>query len=141
MTTRQRKIWQAVLYEIGAVILVTPLVVWAFDHDLASSFWLSVVMSTIAVAWSYGFNSLFEAWESKQVVKGRNWQRRLVHSVGFEGGLALFFVPLIAWWLSVGWWVAFITDASLLLVFFVYSIVFTWLFDRVFGLPASAKSP
>jgi uncharacterized membrane protein len=53
--------------------------------------------------------------------------------------LALFFVPLIAWWLSVSWWVAFITDASLLLVFFIYSIAFTWAFDRVFGLPDSAK--
>jgi uncharacterized membrane protein len=72
-------------------------------------------------------------------VKGRNWQRRLVHSVGFEGGLALFFVPLIAWWLSVGWWVAFMVDASLLLVFFIYAIAFTWIFDRIFGLPDSAQ--
>ncbi len=139
MTPNQRKQVQALLYETGAVIVVTPIIVWVFDHDVASSFWLSVAMSTIAVAWNYLFNSGFEAWERKQSVKGRGWQRRLAHGVGFEGGLALFFVPLIAWWLSVSWWVAFVTDASLLLVFFVYSIAFTWAFDRVFGLPDSAK--
>jgi uncharacterized membrane protein len=139
MTINQRKFLQALLYETGAVILVTPIIVWVFDHDVASSFWLSVTMSTIAVVWNYLFNSGFEAWERKQSVKGRSWQRRLVHGVGFEGGWAIFFVPLIAWWLSVSWWVALITDASLLFVFFIYSIGFTWAFDRVFGLPDSAK--
>lgn len=139
MTPNQRKLVQALLYETGAVIVVTPIIVWVFDHDVASSFWLSVAMSTIAVAWNYLFNSGFESWERKQSVKGRSWQRRLAHGVGFEGGLALFFVPLIAWWLSVSWWVALITDASLLLVFFIYSIAFTWAFDRIFGLPDSAK--
>lgn len=139
MTPNQRKLVQALLYETGAVIVVTPIIVWVFDHDVASSFWLSVAMSTIAVAWNYLFNSGFEAWERIQSVKGRSWQRRLAHGVGFEGGLTLFFVPLIAWWLSVSWWVALITDASLLLVFFIYSIAFTWAFDRIFGLPDSAK--
>ena len=139
MTVTQRKIWQALLYEMGAIIVVTPIIVWAFDHDFASSFWLSVAMSSIAVAWNYVFNSGFEVWERKQSVKGRGWQRRLAHGIGFEGGLALFFVPLIAWWLSVSWWVAFMVDASLLLVFFIYSIAFTWIFDRIFGLPDSAQ--
>lgn len=139
MTITQRKLWQALLYETGAVIVVTPIIVWVFDHDVASSFWLSLAMSTIAVVWNYLFNSGFEAWERKQLIKGRSWQRRLAHGVGFEGGLALFFVPLIAYWLSVSWWVALITDASLLLVFFVYSIAFTWAFDRAFGLPDSAQ--
>ena len=139
MTPNQRKLVQALLYETGAIALVTPIIVWVFDHDVASSFWLSVAMSTIAVAWNYLFNSGFEAWERKQSVKGRSWQRRLAHGLGFEGGLTLFFVPLIAWWLSVSWWVALITDASLLLVFFIYSIAFTWAFDHVFGLPDSAK--
>lgn len=139
MTPNQRKLVQALLYETGAVIVVTPIIVWVFGHDVASSFWLSVAMSTIAVAWNYLFNSGFEAWERQQSVKGRSWQRRLAHGIGFEGGLTLFFVPLIAWWLSVSWWVAFVTDASLLLVFFIYSIAFTWAFDHVFGLPDSAQ--
>lgn len=139
MTITQRKLLQALLYETGAIILVTPIIVWVFNHGTASSFWLSVAMSTIAVVWNFVFNSVFESWEKQQAVKGRSWQRRLVHGIGFEGGLGLFFVPLIAWWLEVSWWVALITDASLLVVFFFYSIAFTWAFDRVFGLPESAK--
>lgn len=139
MTERQRKLLQAALYETGAVLLVTPIIILIFNHDLMSSFWLSVAMSTIAMLWNYAFNTLFEAWEKRQTTKGRSWQRRVAHAIGFEGGLAVFFVPLVAYWLSVSWWVALVTDAGLLLLFLLYTVAFTWLFDRVFGLPASAR--
>jgi uncharacterized membrane protein len=84
------------------------------------------------------FNALFERWEKKQTTKGRSWQRRLVHGAGFEGGLVLVLVPLTAYWLSISLWQALLAEIGLLLTFFIYAIVFTWAFDKVFGLPASA---
>lgn len=136
---RWRKWLQAIVYEIGAVLLVTPFISYGFEQDVMSSVGLSVVMSVIAVLWNYLFNTLFEIWESRQVVRGRSWRRRLVHAIGFEGGLTLLFVPLLMYWLSVSWWVALLTDVSLLIVFLVYTFVFTWIFDRVLGLPVSAQ--
>jgi uncharacterized membrane protein len=62
----------------------------------------------------------------------------MAHSTGFEGGLVVVLVPLMAWWLDTSLWVAFVADLGVLLFFFVYSFAFTWVFDRVFGLPASA---
>jgi hypothetical protein len=47
-------------------------------------------------------------------------------------------VPFFAWWLEVSLWQAFVLDLGLLLFFLVYTFVFNWVFDRVFGLPASA---
>jgi uncharacterized membrane protein len=38
----------------------------------------------------------------------------------------------------VSLWQALLYDAALLLFFLVYTFVFNWAFDRVFGLPASA---
>lgn len=47
-------------------------------------------------------------------------------------------VPLIAWWLGVGLWHALVMDLGLVLFFLGYTFAFTWAFDRVFGLPATA---
>jgi uncharacterized membrane protein len=62
----------------------------------------------------------------------------VAHGVGFEGGLTVLLVPVMAWWLDTTLWVAFMTDLGLLAFFLVYTMVFTWAFDQVFGLPQSA---
>ena len=71
-------------------------------------------------------------------MRGRSLQRRVAHAIGFEGGLALLLVPLFAWWFGVGLWQALVMDLGLMLFFLIYTFVFNWGFDHVFGLPASA---
>jgi uncharacterized membrane protein len=140
MSPITRRVVQAALYESIAIAVVTPTLALAFSHPPGSAFVLSAVMSSIALAWNYVFNSLFERWEARQTVKGRSAQRRLVHGIGFEGGLAIILMPVMAWWLNVTLWAAFVADLGLLAFFFVYTVAFTWAFDRVFGLPQSAQS-
>ncbi|MCV2363284.1 PACE efflux transporter [Paucibacter sp. DJ1R-11] len=139
MSPRQRRVLQALLYEAIAVAMMGPAVAWMFAASLQSSALLALAMSSIALAWNYVFNALFERWEARQTVKGRSLGRRLLHGIGFEGGLVLFLVPLMAWWLDISLLEALIADLAILAFFFVYAIVFTWAFDRVFGLPASAQ--
>ena len=138
MPPRTRRVVQAILYEIFAVAFVSPVLSVAFDEPPASSFGLALVLSAIALGWNYVFNAIFERWESRQAVRGRSLVRRLAHGIGFEGGLVVILVPIMAWWLSVTLLTAFIANLGLMVFFFVYAIVFTWAFDRVFGLPASA---
>ena len=92
----------------------------------------------IAVIWNLVFNALFERWESRQAVRGRSVRRRIAHAIGFEGGLIAFLVPMFAWGLGVSLWQALVMDLGLVVFFLVYTFVFNWAFDRVFGLPASA---
>ena len=66
--------------------------------------------------------------------------RRVVHALGFEGGLAMVLIPLMAWWFGVTLWEATVMEAGLLVFFLVYTYVFNWCFDHVFGLPASASA-
>lgn len=139
MSPIPRRIVQAALYESIAIAVVTPTLALAFSHPPGSAFVLSAVMSTIALAWNYVFNSLFERWEARQTVKGRSLARRIAHGVGFEGGLAIILMPVMAWWLDISLWAAFVADLGLLAFFFVYTVAFTWAFDRMFGLPASAS--
>jgi len=65
--------------------------------------------------------------------------RRTTHALGFEGGLVVLMLPLMAWWLDVTLWQALIYEAGLIVIFIIYTYVFTWAFDRIFGLPASAR--
>ncbi len=109
-----------------------------FEQSVGSTLALAVFMSTIALGWNYVFNWLFETWEARQVVKGRSLKRRLAHGIGFEGGLVLILVPVMAYWLETTLLKAFLADLGILAFFFVYAIAFTWGFDRVFGLPQSA---
>ena len=67
-------------------------------------------------------------------------RRRIAHAIGFEGGLIAFLVPVFAWWLGVSLWDALVMDLGLVVFFLVYTFVFNWAFDRVFGLPASAAA-
>jgi uncharacterized membrane protein len=139
MTPTTRRVLQAILYEVIAIAFVGPVLGVAFDEPQTSTFALAVVLSTIALAWNYAFNWLFERWESRQLVKGRSFARRLAHGVGFEGGLTVILVPVMSLWLGISPAAAFVANLGLLAFFFVYAIAFTWAFDRVFGLPASAR--
>lgn len=138
MTPKRRRVLQALLYEAFAIAFVGPVLSVAFDKPPASTLGLAFVLSSIALAWSYLFNTLFERWESRQSVRGRSFARRVLHGLGFEGGLVVILVPVMALWLDTSALTAFLANLGLLSFFFVYAIVFTWAFDRVFGLPASA---
>lgn len=141
LTPTGRRVLQAVCYEGIAVCLVGPALGWLFDAPGPSSLLLALVMASIALAWHGLFNLVFERWEARQTVKGRGWWRRIVHGLCFEVGLTLILVPLMAWWLHTTLWAAFLADLGVLLFFLVYGIAFTWAFDRLFGLPASAAGP
>ncbi|TFY96713.1 PACE efflux transporter [Ramlibacter humi] len=142
MSPVSRRVLQAVLYEAIAIAVVGPALGFAFDQPKASTFGLAVVLSTIALAWNYVFNWIFELWEARQAVPGRSFARRLAHGAGFEGGLVVILVPVMSLWLGISPAAAFVANLALLVFFFVYAIAFTWAFDRVFGLPASAaKNP
>ena len=97
------------------------------------------MLSASALLWNVVYNYLFECWERHQANRARTVGRRLLHYVGFEGGLVVLLVPLVAWWLQISWWAALVTDLGLFVFFFFYALVFQWGFDRVFDVPLSAQ--
>lgn len=138
MTPTARRVVQALLYEAIALAVVGPALGGLFGRPMMTNFALAAVMSTIALTWNYVFNGLFERWEARRPVGGRPPWRRIAHGVGFEGGLTVILVPVIAAWLDVSLAAAFVANLGLLAFFFVYAVVFTWGFDKIFGLPAAA---
>ncbi len=134
-----RRVVYVSLYELFAVMATSFGLSAMTGESAAHSSLIAMVTAAIAVAWNVIWNHLFERWEARQAQRGRSLWRRIAHALGMEGGLVLILVPLFAWWFEVSLWQAFIMDLWLLLFFLVYTFVFNWTFDRIFGLPASAQ--
>jgi uncharacterized membrane protein len=137
----QRKIVYVVFFELIAIVLASTLLRWLSDSPPATAGITAVASSSIAMAWNYVYNHLFEAWEARQARKGRSLLRRAVHAIGFEVGLVTMLVPLFAWVLGVSLLVAFLLNAVMIVFFLVYGFLFNLAFDRIFGLPLSARGP
>jgi uncharacterized membrane protein len=135
----KRRVVYISLYEGIAIVAASVGLALMSGQGLGHSGVLSVMASIVAVVWNLAFNALFERWESRQSVRGRGVGRRIAHAIGFEGGLVAFLVPMFAWWLDVSLLQALTMDLGLVVFFLVYTFVFNWSFDAVFGLPASAS--
>ena len=136
----RRRVVYVTLYEAIAIVVASFGFAAMTGTNLERASVLSVMASVIAVLWNLAFNALFERWESRQRVRGRSVRRRIAHALGFEGGLVAILVPLVAWWLDISLWRAFLLDLALVVFFLIYTFVFAWMFDRVFGLPDSARA-
>ena len=135
----KRRVVYITLYEAIAIVAASIGLAAMSGQGLGHSGALAVIASVIAVVWNLAFNALFERWEARQAVRGRSVWRRVAHAIGFEGGLVMFLVPTFAWWLDISLMQALVMDLGLVIFFLVYTFVFNWAFDAVFGLPASAR--
>lgn len=134
----KRRVVYISLYEGIAIVVASAGLSLMSGQGMGHSGVVAVIASVIAVLWNLTFNALFERWESRQAVRGRSVKRRIAHAIGFEGGLIAFLVPVFAWWLSVSLWEALLMDLGLVVFFLIYTFVFNWAFDMLFGLPAAA---
>lgn len=133
----KRRIVYVGLYELVAIILSAILLKMISSANAADSIGLAVAASAIAIMWNLAFNYGFERWEKHRKQQGRSLGVRVLHAVGFEGGLVIFLVPVLAWWLDVSFIEALLLDLGLLAFFLFYTFAFNWVFDAVFGLPAA----
>lgn len=125
-----RRVIYVISYELVAIVLTTlGLVVLGFGGG--SSGVMAVTASTVAMVWNYLWNTVFEAWERRQRSPTRTLRRRIAHAIGFEGGLVVVLLPIVAAILRVSLLQALGLEIGLLAFFLVYTFVFTWLFDKV----------
>ncbi|MHA3682687.1 PACE efflux transporter [Leucobacter sp. HY1910] len=134
-----RRVAFVIGYE-GISLLFTIFVLGALlGHGGGESTLTAVLVTATATAWNYVWNLCFEAFERRSARRGRGAVARALHALGYEGGVLVFTVPLVAVLLGVGLWEALMIEAGLLVFFLVFTLVYTWAFDRVCGLPASAR--
>ena len=135
----KRKIVYVVSFELIAIVLASTLLRLLSESPLVTAGITAVASSTIAMAWNFVYNLLFEQWEARRGRRGRSLLLRAAHATGFELGLVTMLVPLFAWVLGVSLLTALLLTAVMIVFFLVYGFVFNLAFDRVFGLPLSAQ--
>ena len=138
MQGARRKIVYVTFYELFAIAISSTGLSVGSGASLERAGVIAVASAVIAIVWNLVYNTLFERWESRQSVRGRGLARRVAHAIGFELGFLVLLVPLFAWWFDIGLQHALVLEIGLALFFLLYTFVFNWAFDKVFGLPASA---
>lgn len=125
------RLFHAIFFEVTAVILTSLFLVFVMHENLWSMGVLSILISLIATAWNGIFNFIFDNLQ-KRFQFSRTANVRFLHALGFEGGLAILTVPVVALYLGIGLWPAFLLDLGLLLFFFPYSIIFNFIYDKIY---------
>lgn len=136
----KRKIIYVGIYEAIAFALATLGFIGASDAPVATASALSAFAAIFALVWNFACNALFERWEAGPITRGRSGRRRLAHAIGFELGFLIVLMPVAAWWLDISYLRSFVVNLGMNIFFFFYTMGFTWAFDRVFGLPESARA-
>ncbi|VVM92141.1 hypothetical protein PS862_02665 [Pseudomonas fluorescens] len=124
------RIFQAIGFELLAVLICTPLLAWVMDKPMLEMGVATMAIAGLALAWNVVFNGLFDR-ALKRFALVRNAWVRVVHALLFEGGLVAVGVPLIAWWLNISLWQAFLLDIGVLLFFLPYTYLYHWAYDVV----------
>jgi len=134
------RIRHALSFEVLALLIVTPLASWIFGFAMLDIGVLALAASTLATLWNYVYNLIFDRAMLRLLGRVQKALRdRVVHAVLFELGLLIVLIPIIAWYLSIGLWQAFVMDASFSLFYLVYAFVFNWAYDVIFPIPPLTK--
>jgi len=119
---------------LGILIAATTLHLLSGAGAMKSGL-MSLMITTTGMTVNFLYNLGFEAWERRQRERTRTLARRVGHAIGFQVVLVSFLIPLIAWWLDVSLWQAFLYDAALIVFFPIFTFFYNWAFDAIFGLP------
>ena len=136
MRSTRDRIRHAILFEVIGLLLIVPLGTAAFGLHAADMGVIGVGSALVATSWNYVYNLGFD--HVMQRVRGSTLKTapiRVLHTILFEGGLLVVLLPLIAWYLDIGLWQAFLMDVSFALFYMGYAFVFNWAYDRLFPLP------
>jgi len=134
------RIRHALSFEVLALLIVTPLASWIFGFAMLDIGVLAVAASTLATLWNYVYNLIFDRAMLRLLGRVQKALRdRVVHAVLFELGLLIVLIPIIAWYLNIGLWQAFVMDASFSLFYLVYAFAFNWAYDAIFPIPPLTK--
>jgi uncharacterized membrane protein len=134
MTLRciRERIYQTLAYELGGLVLATPLYSIAFGASQHNSLLLTAALSLAVMIWSPIHNTVFDWAEfrlTRRLASDRPHGLRLVHAAMHEATAVIATLPLIMWLGGHGLWTALCIDIGLTLLYTGYAYVFHILYD------------
>ncbi|QXW27103.1 chlorhexidine efflux PACE transporter AceI [Acinetobacter johnsonii] len=130
MLISKRRIIHALSYEIILLVIIAIALSFIFEVPMEVTGTLGIAMALTSVIWNMIFNHFFEKFEAKRKLK-RTVGVRMLHAVGFEGGLMLATIPMVAYAMEMSIWQAILLDFSMTMCILVYTFVFQWCYDAI----------
>ncbi|MDN5511079.1 chlorhexidine efflux PACE transporter AceI [Acinetobacter sp.] len=130
MLISKRRVIHALSYETILLVIIAIALSFIFNMPMQVTGMLGIVMAVTSVIWNMTFNHFFEKFEAKRKLK-RTVGVRILHAIGFEGGLMLATIPMVAYALEMPIWQAILTDLSMTLCILVYTFIFQWCYDHI----------
>ncbi|MCF8999111.1 chlorhexidine efflux PACE transporter AceI [Acinetobacter nectaris] len=130
MFISKRRLIHAFSYEIILLVIIAVALSTFLDMPLEVTGTLGIAMAVTSVVWNMIFNYIFEGIEKKYQLK-RTIPVRILHAIGFEGGLMLATIPMVAYALKTSLLEAFLLDLAMTLCILVYTFIFQWCYDII----------
>ncbi|RZG66604.1 chlorhexidine efflux PACE transporter AceI [Acinetobacter bouvetii] len=130
MLISKRRIIHALSYEIILLVIIAIALSFIFEVPMEVTGTLGIAMALTSVIWNMIFNHFFEKFEAKRKLK-RTVGVRMLHAVGFEGGLMLATIPMVAYAMEMSIWQAILLDFSMTMCILVYTFIFQWCYDHL----------
>lgn len=123
------RIFQAILFEVIALCIIIPLMIVTAGFDAIKMTTVGIALSLFAMLWNYVYNLIFDKLLGFNRLE-RKLLLRVSHAAGFEFGMVIITLPVMAWYLDITWLAAAMIEVGFLLFIFAYTIVFNWIYDR-----------
>ena len=130
MVISKRRIVHALSYEVTLLVIIAIALSFIFEVPMEVTGTLGIAMAVTSVFWNMIFNHFFEKLERKKKFK-RTIGVRILHAIGFEGGLMLATIPMVAYAMDMSIWQAILLDLGLTSCILVYTFAFQWCYDLI----------
>ena len=130
MVISKRRIVHALSYEIILLVIIAIALSFIFEVPMEVTGTLGIAMAVTSVVWNMIFNHFFEKYEQRKKLQ-RTIGVRILHAIGFEGGLMLATIPMVAYAMDMSLWQAVLLDLGMTTCILVYTFIFQWCYDLV----------
>ncbi|KAF1012348.1 chlorhexidine efflux PACE transporter AceI [Acinetobacter sp.] len=130
MMISKRRVIHALSYEIILLVIIAIALSFIFEVPMEVTGVLGVAMAVTSVVWNMIFNHFFEKFEHKRKLK-RTIKVRILHAIGFEGGLMLATIPMVAYAMNMSLWQAILLDLGMTTCILIYTFIFQWCYDLI----------
>lgn len=130
MLISKRRIIHALSYEVILLVIIAIALSFIFDVPMEVTGSLGIAMAVTSVVWNMIFNHFFEKFEHNHQLK-RTIKVRILHAIGFEGGLMLATIPMVAYAMNMSIWQAIVLDFGLTMCILIYTFIFQWCYDHL----------
>tara|TARA_R110002153_G_scaffold68547_8_gene182035 strand:+ start:15808 stop:16239 length:432 start_codon:yes stop_codon:yes gene_type:complete len=123
------RIFHAVFFEVTTLAIVVPVTTLIAGFETKKMLIVGIGLSMLAMFWNYIYNIGFDKLVGPHRIE-RGLKVRVAHAVGFESGMIVIALPVLAWYLNISWLAAVTLEAGFLVFILIYTLVFNWLYDR-----------